>query len=192
MKSAIACHPNFARACRRWATSASSPAALPRKSSQRAARPSSSGSRPGGDDEKSSPIEADTGPVPAFARTAPRIEKGALVTRARVVAPPHLRSATAEWWRSVCRDFILEPHHVRLLTLAAEAWDRCQDAREAVAKDGLTVSTQGGGLKAHPAVGIERDARLAFARLLRELDLDLDAPAELRRPPALRSNSSAR
>src|SRR5690606_12109438 len=100
------------------------------------------------------------------------------MTKARVVAPSHLRPATADWWRSVHKDYVLEQHHVRLLTLAAEAWDRCAEAREAVAKDGLTVSTKDGGLKAHPAIGIERDCRLAFARLIRELDLDLDAPGD--------------
>ena len=77
---------------------------------------------------------------------------------------------------------------MRLLTLAAEALDRCAQAREAVDKDGLTVRTADGGLKTHPCIAIERDARLAFARLLRELDLDVEPPASDRRPPSLRSN----
>ncbi len=110
------------------------------------------------------------------------------MTRPRIVAPAHLRRETAEWWRGVHRDYTLEPHHVRLLTMASEAWDRAQEAREAIAKDGITVTTKDGGIKAHPAVGIERDCRLAFARLVRELDLDVDGPAQDRRPPALRSN----
>jgi P27 family predicted phage terminase small subunit len=88
----------------------------------------------------------------------------------------------------VLADYELEEHHVRLLHLACETWDRCQQAREAIDRDGLTIATGDGGMKAHPAVAIERDARLAFARLVRELDLDAGAPSSGTRPPALHSN----
>lgn len=107
---------------------------------------------------------------------------------AKAKIPQHLRPETRRWWRSVTADFRLEQHHIRLLTLACEAFDRCAEAREILAKDGLTIATGDGGLKAHPAVGIERDSRLAVARLIRELDLDCEPPGEGRRPPALPSN----
>ena len=84
-------------------------------------------------------------------------------------------------------DWDLEAHHVRLLTLAAEAWDRGQQARELIAREGLTTPTRDGGVKLHPAVRVEDAARIAFARLLRELDLDTDPPGEAKRPPMLRS-----
>lgn len=103
-------------------------------------------------------------------------------------SPPHLAPETAIWWRMIIEEFALEPHHLRLLRLACEAWDRCQQAREILSRDGLVTQTESGSFKAHPCVGIERDARLAFARLLRELDLDADAAPVLVRPPALRSN----
>ena len=104
-----------------------------------------------------------------------------------VRAPRHLKPATKRWWVSVVTTWELQEHHVRLLTLAAEAWDRSQEARALVDKEGLTVPTGGGGAKLHPAVRVENDCRLSFARLIRELDLDLEAPKEASRPPRLRS-----
>jgi P27 family predicted phage terminase small subunit len=106
----------------------------------------------------------------------------------KLTAPSHLTEATAAWWCQVQTDYDLEAHHVRLLTLACEAFDRAGQARELIDIDGCVVRTADGSVKAHPAVGIERDARLAFARLLRELDLDTEAPSDRARPPALRSN----
>ena len=81
----------------------------------------------------------------------------------------------------------LEPHHVRLLTMACVAWDRHEEARALIAEQGLTTETKAGGSRCHPAVRIESDCRLQFARLLRELDLDLEAPPATSRPAPLRS-----
>ena len=106
---------------------------------------------------------------------------------AGVKAPRHLTAATRRWFNEVLTHWELEPHHVRLLQLAAESWDRCQQARALIAQEGLTTGTREGNHKLHPAVRVESDNRLAFARLLRELDLDIDPPAETKRPPMLRS-----
>ena len=77
---------------------------------------------------------------------------------------------------------------MRLLTLASEAWDRGQQARKLLATHGLVYVDRFGAPRARPEVAIERDSRLAFARLLRELDLDIDPPTNvIVRPPMLRS-----
>ena len=103
--------------------------------------------------------------------------------------PDHLSADAAAWWREVLRDYSLEPHHVRLLQLACEAWDRARQAQaELTAHGALTFRDERGTIRAHPAVAMERDARTAFARLVRELDLDTGPPAEARRPPAIISN----
>jgi phage terminase small subunit len=104
-----------------------------------------------------------------------------------LVAPEHLRPATRAWFDSVMSDFKLEEHHVRLLTLAAEAFDRSCEAREELAVVGLTFLGPNGCPHPHPCVAIERDARLGFAKLLRELDLDAVPPPQPSRPPSLRS-----
>lgn len=102
--------------------------------------------------------------------------------------PKYLRPATKRWWRTVIETWDLGDHHIRLLTLAAGAWDRAEQAREALAQFGLTfVDEKINRISARPEVAIERDSRIAFARLLRELDLDTEA-ATSSRPPALKSN----
>jgi P27 family predicted phage terminase small subunit len=104
-------------------------------------------------------------------------------------APEHLSPAMQAWWKQVMTDYALDPHHLRLLEAAADAWDRMTQARDVLRDEGLTVTTAHGSKK-HPAADIERDSRLAFARLLRELDLDADPPKETPewRPPPIRSN----
>jgi phage terminase small subunit len=101
-------------------------------------------------------------------------------------APAHLESATAAWWLEVVTTWDLDAHHVRLLTLAAESFDRAVQARQIINRRGLTFKDRFGQPKPRPEVGIERDSRIAFARLLRELDLDIDAPADESRTPQLR------
>jgi phage terminase small subunit len=106
----------------------------------------------------------------------------------RSSAPRHLRGPTRKWFEDVLESYELEQHHVRLLTLAAEAWDRSVQARESLAEHGLTFEDRFGQPHARPEVSMERDARLAFARLIRELDLDADPPSSPSRPPRLASN----
>lgn len=114
------------------------------------------------------------------------------MTKRRSPAPDHLAIATQRWWKTVVAEYELENHHLRLLQLAAEAWDRAQDARTAILAHGTTYNDRFGAPRMRPEVVIERDCRLAFARLIRELDLDVDPPASTRTAPApLRSNRRA-
>ena len=91
--------------------------------------------------------------------------------RSQLKAPRHLKPATRRWWVQVVARWVLEEHHIRLLTRAAEAWDRGDQARQQIDREGLTTSTREGGAKLHPAVRVESDCRLAFARLIRELQI---------------------
>jgi len=96
-------------------------------------------------------------------------------------APAHLKPETAAWWAQVLEDYDLQSHHIRLLTAAATAWDRADQAREAIEHAGPYPLDRYGNPKAHPALAVERDSRVAFARLLRELNLE-DAPGDSRPP----------
>jgi len=121
-----------------------------------------------------------TKPAPPLS-FAPR--KGGRKKRPKQKPPGHLSKQSKEWFSWVVSEFELEPHHIRLLTLAAEAWDRSQQARRRLRKHGLTFTDRFGAPRARPEIAIERDSRLAFARLLRELDLDIEPPGLPGRPP---------
>ena len=97
--------------------------------------------------------------------------------------PPHLSDESAAWWRAVVAHYDLLDHHVRLLRLACESWDRAQTARRALERHGTTYTDRFGSPRARPEVAIERDARIGFQRALRELNLD--AAGEPTRPPLI-------
>ena len=101
--------------------------------------------------------------------------------------PKHLSREVKKWFAQVIESYELEPHHLRLLALAAESWDRTCQARAIIDAQGMTYLDRFGAPRARPEISIERDSRTAFCRIIRELDLDVDAPAQASRPPALRS-----
>jgi phage terminase small subunit len=101
--------------------------------------------------------------------------------------PKHLRPASSQWWTQIVSEFDLDSHHIRLLTKAVEAFDRSEQAREALLKHGLVYQDRFGAPRARPECAIERDSRLAFARLIREIGLDVSPPSDSR-PTTLRGN----
>ena len=102
----------------------------------------------------------------------------------RPKAPAHLSPATRKWWRAIVGEYELGSHHVKVLTCACEAWDRLQEARQRLADDGAYLPDRFGQLRAHPAIAVERDSRIAFIRAVRELALDEEGP-EAPRPPRI-------
>jgi P27 family predicted phage terminase small subunit len=93
-------------------------------------------------------------------------------------APDHLSPAMKAWWNSIVAEIDLEPHRLRVLEAACGAWDRMVEARKAVAEHGLTFEGKDGP-RPRPEVAIERDARIAFARIVRELGTPPPEPNEI-------------
>jgi phage terminase small subunit len=86
--------------------------------------------------------------------------------------PGHLSTQMRTFYRQITRRYILSEHHRRLLVVACESWDRAEQARQGLATAGaLVVTDRHGQTRAHPLVTIERDSRIVFARMLRELAL---------------------
>lgn len=100
--------------------------------------------------------------------------------------PDHLSKAAASWWREMASTFALdeEPHSVKLLTIAAEALDRREGARQVISREGAFVTDRWGQPREHPAVRVERDAAVLFARCCRELALPI-GDADAARPPRI-------
>lgn len=91
-----------------------------------------------------------------------------------LTAPKHLSKRMRALWAETVREYEMGAHHLELLRLALEAIDRCAQARDAIAADGAYLPGRYGGSRPHPALAVERDSRIAAARLFRELRLDDD------------------
>jgi phage terminase small subunit len=96
-----------------------------------------------------------------------------MVNHKRRVAPRELSESSKELWREIVYGWELEEYHERTLTQALLSLDRAEQARQILDSDGLTVVDRFGQIKEHPLVSVERLNRLAYARLIRELGLDL-------------------
>ena len=93
-----------------------------------------------------------------------------------------LKAPTKKWVKKVEGEWQLDEHHRRLLILAAQCWDRAQDAKTLADQEGTLIKDRFNQLKTNPAVDIERQSMLAFSKLLRELGLDLTEPEDPRPP----------
>jgi P27 family predicted phage terminase small subunit len=87
--------------------------------------------------------------------------------------PEHLSEPQRALWVSIVERYALQPEHLAQLQLGLEALDRVAQAREAIERDGLTVTGARGSVTPHPALMVERDSRTAALRALKQLNLDL-------------------
>lgn len=79
--------------------------------------------------------------------------------------------------------YFLESQDLRLLQSACEAWDRLQAARRVLDRDGVSYVDRFGAPRARPEVAVERDSRIAFARLVRELNFGNAPGPDAKGPP---------
>jgi hypothetical protein len=71
---------------------------------------------------------------------------------------------------------------VAVLATALEAHRRSRECREAILREGMTITGRDGQAKAHPLLAVERDARRAFLAAVRALGLAWeDRPVSLER-----------
>jgi len=97
-------------------------------------------------------------------------------------APTHLSRGARRWWRAVVEGYDLETHHLVILTAAAEAWDRKEQARGLIAEEGTVIWDVSGERVTHPAVQVEDTAARRMASLIQDLGLDATPPQDVRLP----------
>ena len=103
----------------------------------------------------------------------------------KIKTPKHLQAEGRTFWESVLDDYDLEEsHHLKLLENACQCIDRIAQARRHIRKHGAFFKDRFGQMKESPAGKAERDNKVLFARLIRELQLDIEPPRE-NRPPQL-------
>lgn len=103
--------------------------------------------------------------------------------RQAVPIPKGLKGKARVFFQNVVKNFELEEFHVELLAQGCWALQRCEEARAIVDKAGMTyVDTKSGRCFPNPATTIEKDNRVIFTRIIRELGLDL-ADTQAARPP---------
>jgi P27 family predicted phage terminase small subunit len=86
--------------------------------------------------------------------------------------PTHLSAAAKALWLRLFNDYALEDAAgLLLLQSACEAYDRLQEARRILDKEGAIVKDRWQQAKPHPATGVERDARNQMHGALRLMKL---------------------
>ena len=89
--------------------------------------------------------------------------------------PPHLSPEAKTWWTRLFEEYDLSDAGAQLLLESAlGAFDRWQEARKLLAREGPIMRDRFGQRRTHPAVAIERDSKATMARALKELHLDLE------------------
>jgi P27 family predicted phage terminase small subunit len=95
----------------------------------------------------------------------------------RMTPPKHLSAESKRNWRRIAAEYELTPDAELLLKCAFENYDRAQEARELVTREGLVIEG-----KRHPGVDIEKQAYGLFQRFMRQLGLDVEDPKPIGRP----------
>jgi phage terminase small subunit len=98
--------------------------------------------------------------------------------------PKSLEKARKSFWNKIVSTYELGEHHFRLLEADCQCLDRIESARAEVAKTGQYYKDRWKQPKEHPGIAAERNQKVLFARLMRELCLDAVETAE-NRPPEL-------
>jgi len=96
--------------------------------------------------------------------------------KAKNAPPGHLRTPAKALWARLREDYCIDDAGgLALLEATCASYQRCEEARALIGKEGLTTVDRFGQTRAHPGIAIERDSRGQMISALRALKL---APTE--------------
>jgi len=99
-------------------------------------------------------------------------------------APNYLSKKAKDFFNNILELYEFEDHHIKTLILAADCLDRIEEARAYVKKEGPYYKDRFRQPRPNPALKTIEQNKIIFARLIRELNLDIDEPnREIGRPP---------
>lgn len=97
--------------------------------------------------------------------------------------PESLSKESKTAWKTLLEEWELDLAAQMTLRVALEAWDRLQEARRAIDDEGPYYETETGFKREHPALKIEKEARSGFLMAWRMLNLGIEEPGQIGRPP---------
>ena len=98
--------------------------------------------------------------------------------------PKELSGAAKKIWTMLHEQFPLEEDHGVLLNVALQQWDRAQEARAMIEKEGAILTLPNGYKQQHPAVKVEGQALGVFVKVWNMLGIDMTPVKDVGRPPA--------
>lgn len=100
----------------------------------------------------------------------------------KVPPPPSgLSAAAKKVWKDISAEWVLAADTLILLKTALEAYDRMQQAKRQIDKDGITVTSASGLLRTHPSLRTEKEAGGRFLQAWRQLGFGQESPTEVGR-----------
>jgi P27 family predicted phage terminase small subunit len=106
--------------------------------------------------------------------------------KAHLRAPLTLSPESRAWWRTLVSEYTIDDDAgLLILRTAMESLDRLRGAQAILRAEGICVKDRFGQPRQHPATMVERDAKTALLRSLKALNLDIQPPGPVGRPPAM-------
>jgi P27 family predicted phage terminase small subunit len=89
--------------------------------------------------------------------------------------PASLSRPAAIWWKRLMQEYAIDDQAgLLLLETTVQAWDRMREAQATLKAEGAIIRGAMGVPRAHPAIAIERDSRIAMLHGFKALNLSVE------------------